>query len=58
LFDFSFMASNEFFFTGAIPEFFFVITVVIEEGSEEVCNGNGFTLTEGSRALPQMTGSP
>lgn len=52
------MASNEFFFTGAIPEFFFVITAVIEEGSEEVCNGNVFTLTEGSRALPQMTGSP
>ena len=45
LFDFSFMTSNEFFFTGAIPEFFSVVTVVIEEGSEEVCNGSGFTLT-------------
>ena len=37
--------SNAFFFTGAIPEFFFVVTVVIEEGSEELWNGNGFTLT-------------
>jgi len=31
-------------FIGTTPEFYFVITVVIEE-SEEVCNGNNFTLT-------------
>jgi len=40
-----------FFFIGAIPEFFFVITVAIEEGSEEVCNGNGFTLTRVMRGV-------
>ena len=33
-------------FTGAISEFHFVIIVAIEEGSEEVCNSNGSTLSK------------
>jgi len=32
-------------FAGAVPEFYFVAAVAVEERSEKVYNGNGFTLT-------------
>jgi len=32
-------------FAGAVPELYFVAVVAVEERSEKVCNGNGFTLT-------------
>ena len=32
-------------FAGAVPELYFVAAVAVEERSEKVCNGNGFTLT-------------
>jgi len=41
-------------FAGAVPEFYFVAAVAVEERSEKVYNGNGFTLTRvmwGSRAF-------
>jgi len=28
-------------FAGAVPEFCLIVTVAIEKGSKEVCNGNG-----------------
>ena len=32
-------------FAGIVPEFYLVAAVAVEEGSKEVCNGGGFTLT-------------
>jgi len=32
-------------FVGAVPEFYSVAAVAVEERSEKVYNGNGFTLT-------------
>jgi len=32
-------------FAGAVPEFYLIVAVVVEKGSKEVCNGNGFALT-------------
>jgi len=32
-------------FAGAVPEFYLIVTVAVEKGSKEVCNGNGFALT-------------
>jgi len=32
-------------FARTVPEFYFVAAVAVEERSEKVCDGNGFTLT-------------